>query len=351
MPTFTIKEISALINGEANCQSSVVVNNVASLSLAQASDIACLSNTSQIPFLSSCQAGVILTTLELSKHCSKPCIIVAMVHNELPKLISLFSHVESLLTRKVNGSLIHPSAVIGKNVELCEGVTISAFVNIADNVIINNNCIIGSHCFIGEGSNIGQGTIINSNVSITEKSIIGNDCTIDNGAIVGARPYNPVKDKGQWYLSGAAGRVIIASKVTIGANTVIAKGVHGDTCIASGVKIDNLAHISHDVMIGQHSTIAASSTIGANTIIGEHCTIGSGCSISGQLTIVDDVVLTNRTTVTRSLLKVDIYSSGIIAQPYNVWRRNVARFHRLNDAIKRLRKLKTEVDELKKESV
>jgi UDP-3-O-[3-hydroxymyristoyl] glucosamine N-acyltransferase len=72
MPTYNIGEIAALINGEANCQSSVVVNNIASLSLAQPKDLACFSNLSQLPFLNSSRAGIILTTPALASYCHQP---------------------------------------------------------------------------------------------------------------------------------------------------------------------------------------------------------------------------------------------------------------------------------------
>lgn len=351
MPTFYIEELAALINGEVNGMSSVMIDNVASLSLAKPQEIACFSNLSQLPFLASCRAGVILTTSSLASYCDVPCIIVPMVHNSLPKLIKLFKPIEESLDKKISKPVIHPSAVIGQNVKLGNGIIIGAFVNIEDNVVIDNNCSISSHCFIGKNSKIGEGTIIKVQAAISPETIIGKFCVIDIGTNIGAMPYNPIKDKGQWHLSRAVGRVIIDDKVNIGSNSVIDVGAHGDTFIGAGVKIDNLVQIAHDVIIGEHTAIAANAIVGANTIIGKHCTIGGGSCIAGQLTIADDIVLTGRTTVTRSLLKVDIYSSGITAQPHNIWRRNVARFHRLNDSIKRLRSLKTKVDELKKESV
>ena len=44
MPTFYIEELAALINGEVNGMSSVMIDNVASLSLAKPQEIACFSN-------------------------------------------------------------------------------------------------------------------------------------------------------------------------------------------------------------------------------------------------------------------------------------------------------------------
>ena len=70
-------------------------------------------------------------------------------------------------------TLIHPSAKIGKNVEIAPNVFIG------ENVEIGDNSIIFPNSSILDGVVIGANCIINSNVVIT-CAIIGNNCQIFN---------------------------------------------------------------------------------------------------------------------------------------------------------------------------
>ena len=47
-----------------------------------------------------------------------------------------------------------------------------------------------------------------------------------------------------------------------------------NTEIHDGVKIDNLIHIAHNVIIGKDTAIAAKTGIAGTTIIGKRCMIG-----------------------------------------------------------------------------
>lgn len=338
--SYTIEEVAKSINGEVCSQFFNQIENMASLSLAKENSIACFSNISQLDQLKLTKAGVILTTSSLVKHCHVPCITVVCVFSVTSRLRSLFSYKSHLREIDNSAPSIHKSAQIASSAQLGTGVTIGANVVIADHAIIENGCIIEHSSTIGACSVLFDGVVIKSGVHIASNSIIGSQSRVDMGAIIGSNPYDPIKVKGRWSLSSKIGRVVIGQAATIGANTTIDAGAHSDTNIGDDVHIDNLVQIAHDVTINKHTVIAAAAIIGANSNIGKHCTIGGGCAIAGQLKLVDDVVLTGRTTVSRSILKSGVYSSGITAQPHEQWRRNLARFHRLNDSIKQLKTLK-----------
>ncbi len=313
---------------------------MASLSLANARSIACFTHETQLVLLASSKAAVILTTPVLAHHCKRSCITVLCVPSVAERLLSLFSVNEERMAFDNARQNIHASAVISADVILGRDVFIDAHAVISKGVILGDGCIIGAHVFLGEHTTLHDEVTLSPGVTLLSHTIIGKNSKIDSGAIIGSKPYNPVKSQGKWNLNPPVGRVMIGEEVHIGANTTIDRGVFGDTLIGDGVVIDNLVHIAHDVMIAEQTVIAACAIVGAYTVIGEHCTIGGGCSIAGQLTIANDTVLTGRTTVSRSLLKPGIYSSGVTAQPHDTWRRNVARFHRLDASIKKLRKLK-----------
>ena len=57
----------------------------------------------------------------------------------------------------------------------------------------------------------------------------------------------------------------MVDNVSIGANTAIDRGSISDTEIHNGVKIDNLIHIAHNVIIGEDTAIAAKTGIAGTT--------------------------------------------------------------------------------------
>ena len=117
------------------------------------------------------------------------------------------------------------------------------------------------------------------------------------------------------------------------------RGTLKDTFIGEGVQIDNLVQIAHDVRIGAYSAIAGCVAIGAYAQIGKHCIIGGASTIAANVYLSNDVVITGMSTVNKTLLKQGIYTSGTMVCEHRRWRRNAARFRRLDEYIARLCRL------------
>jgi UDP-3-O-[3-hydroxymyristoyl] glucosamine N-acyltransferase len=61
--------------------------------------------------------------------------------------------------------------------------------------------------------------------------------------------------------------------------------------------------------------------------------------IAGHLTICDDVVVTGRTMVSSSIHQPGMYSGTLHAEETRRFRRNAARFQKLDELAKRVRRL------------
>lgn len=238
---------------------------------------------------------------------------------------------------------MHPKAIISETARIGTDVVIGANSIIADEVVLQDGVQIGANVVIEKGVCIGHNTIIANNVAIHERSRIGAWAEIDSGVVIGTSPFNRIKTQGRWQKNIDRGGVIISDYVKIGANTTIARGEQANTCILEGVCIDNLVQIAHDVIIGEHSAIAGCAAIGAFAHIGSHCIIGGASCIAAQVTLADDVVITGMSTVSKSIQRAGIYSSGTMVSEHNQWRRNVARFRRLDDYALRLIQLEKEL--------
>jgi len=160
---------------------------------------------------------------------------------------------------------IHPTVKIGKNVSL------------GNNVIVEKNCLIGDGVKIDHNTVIKQGTEIYSNVKI------GSNCTI-GGVGFGYE----LNEQNKYVLIPHLGNVILKEHVEIGNNACIDRAVLGSTILEENVKVDNLVHIAHGVIIGKNSLIIANSMIGGSTTIGENVWVAPSVSILNKKTIANN---------------------------------------------------------------
>jgi UDP-3-O-[3-hydroxymyristoyl] glucosamine N-acyltransferase len=109
--------------------------------------------------------------------------------------------------------------------------------------------------------------------------------------------------------------------------------------IGNGVKIDNQVQIGHNVRVGEHTVIAGCAGISGSATIGRRCMIGGMVGIVGHLEICDDVALTGRTMVSSSIRQPGVYSSALHADEARSFRRNAARFQKLDELARRVRRL------------
>jgi UDP-3-O-[3-hydroxymyristoyl] glucosamine N-acyltransferase len=97
--------------------------------------------------------------------------------------------------------------------------------------------------------------------------------------------------------------------------------------------------IGHNVRVGAHTAMAAMSGAAGSTRIGKRCMIAGGAVMVGHLEICDDAVLAFRSVITHSITTPAMYSGTLPAEEASRWRRNVARFRRLDEMANRVRAL------------
>jgi UDP-3-O-[3-hydroxymyristoyl] glucosamine N-acyltransferase len=109
--------------------------------------------------------------------------------------------------------------------------------------------------------------------------------------------------------------------VEIGANTTIDRATLGKTWIKTGVKTDNLVHIAHNVIVGEHSIIVAQVGIAGSATIGRYVIIAGQAGISGHITIGDQVTVGPQCGVPQSLESNQVVSGTTLAMPHRTWLR------------------------------
>ena len=192
---------------------------------------------------------------------------------------------------------------------------------------------------------IGADTRLVANVTLCNSVVFGERCLVHPGVVIGADGFGLAPADGEWLKVPQLGGVRIGNDVEIGASTTIDRGAIEDTVIEDGVKLDNQIQIGHNVRIGAHTAIAGCSGISGSTTIGARCMLAGMVGVAGHLTICDDVVVTGRSFVNSSIRKPGYYSGGITVDETTRFRKNAARFHRLDELARAVRRLTGEAQE------
>lgn len=241
---------------------------------------------------------------------------------------------------------VHPSAFISPDAQIDSTCQIGPFVVIESGAVIGRNVKIYAGCYVGENCRIEDDSVLYPHVKLLQDVFVGKNCILNAGAVVGADGFSFVWDGSKQQKVTHIGKVVIQDHVEIGANTCIDRATCGETLIATGVKLDNLIQIGHNVALGEHTVIAAQTGVSGSTSIGKRATIGGQVAISDHVEIADDVALGGRTGVTGNIPKSGQYM-GLPASPMGQALKSLKLQSQLPDLLKRIRDLEKEVEKLR----
>jgi len=222
---------------------------------------------------------------------------------------------------------IAPTAVIGKNCDLADDITLGPNAVIGDNVSIGDRTVIMTGSVIMDNVSIGGNCKIYPNVTIREGCRIQNRVIIQPGTVIGSDGYGFVSVEGKHKKIPQVGIVVIEDDVEIGSNCGIDRGRFTETRIGRGTKIDNLVHIGHNVKIGEDCLLVAFVGISGSTQLGNNVTLAGKVGVAGHIEIADNVMCLAKTGVTKSIKEPGVYS-GYPAKPAKLWHKAIARFYR-----------------------
>jgi UDP-3-O-[3-hydroxymyristoyl] glucosamine N-acyltransferase len=336
----TLGELAARFGCELDGDPVVVVHRVGTLSNAGADAITFLAN----PLYRAQLAGTKAAAVIVAPRDRAACPVASLVHAE-PYLtdarIAASLHPPAAVVPGV-----HASAVVVASARVAAGAQVDAQAAVGSDCIIGEGALIGAGAVLGARVSVGSGTRIGPRVTLLDGVRIGARCIVHPGAVIGADGFGFAPERGTWHKIPQVGSVVIGDDVEIGANTTIDRGTIEDTVIEDGVKLDNLVQIAHNVRLGAHTIMAAMSGVAGSTKVGKRCMIGGGVVMINSLTICDDVSFTFRSVVTRSVDEPGTYSGHLPAEEAAAWRRNAARFRKLDALADRLANAERELARL-----
>ncbi len=334
----TLGDIAERFHLECRGDTDTAVNGIASLQEADSDQLSFLFNASYKHLLETTEAAAVVLRPEDATACKRPVLLANNPRRAQVAIAALFDTLPMPLP------VIHPSAVISDNAEIGQRVAIGAGAVIERGARIEAGAIIGAGCQIGEASVLGAGSRLFPNVVLYHDVWIGAGGIIHSGAVLGADGFGFELDldSGDIVKIPQVYGVRIGKHVEIGAGTTIDRGALNHTIIGDNCKLDNQVQIGHGTVIGKQTLISGCTAIAGSTKIGSHCLIGGASGIIDNIKIVDHVEITAMTLVSQSILKKGRYSSGTGLMSAKNWKRSIVGFSKLDEILKRLRRLETD---------
>ncbi len=235
---------------------------------------------------------------------------------------------------------VHPTAIVPPQMRIGECVGIGPYAVIGDDVHIGDGTQIGAHGVIGAGCWIGENCRIHPRVTLYPGMRIGNLTEIHSGTVIGTDGFGYAFDGEAYWKFPQAGIVEIGDDVEIGANATIDRGSLDDTRIATGVKIDNLVHVGHNVQIGAYTVIAAQTGISGSSKLGHHVVCGGQVGIADHCTLEDRSIAGAQAGIpTGKTIRSGQTVWGTPARPLDKFKEAYAWFARLPELGERIKKL------------
>ena len=241
---------------------------------------------------------------------------------------------------------IHPSSVIHPSVHIPDSAVIGPGVVIGANVELGEQAVVMANAVIEYNARIGPGTVVHPGCVVSHGCEIGADVMLKAGCVIGSEGFGFAQDeKRHNYRIPHTGKVIIEDRVVIGANTTIDRATYGATIIRSGVIIDALCHIGHNVEIGEDCILCAHTGISGSSRFGQRVIASGQTGVLDHVTVASDSVLLHRAGINRSIKEPGMYAGGP-AQPLQQYLKNIAIMPKLAEIWSRLKKLEKKVAEL-----
>jgi UDP-3-O-[3-hydroxymyristoyl] glucosamine N-acyltransferase len=301
----TIHEIAEWLGGEIvgnNIESAPDIERVAKIEDADSGSLTFLANPKYEKHLGSTQATAVLVSrkLDLKKVVDRASLIFIRVDDPYIAFLLVLKRITP--TAELFTSGIHSTAIVPSNAILGKNISIGSCAVIGEHAIIGDNTKIGAGCVIGNHAQVGSECILYPNVVIYHQCKIGNRVILHAGSVIGSDGFGfAPKADGTYEKIPQLGIVVLDDNVEIGANTTVDRATMGETHIHHGVKIDNLVQIAHNVVIGEHTVIAAQTGISGSTKIGKHCMLAGQVGIAGHIEIADRTVIMAQSGIPKSI--------------------------------------------------
>lgn len=342
---FTAEMIAGLLGGAIVGDKGATVSTVSSIDGGKAGSLAYLTNPKYEQYIYTTEASIVLvdSTFEPKQEVKTTLIKVDNVAQCVLNLLEMYNATRPQKRGISKLASIHEGAVIGEDCYVGDFTVVEATAKIGDKVQIYPQCYIGDNVTIGEGTKIYPG------VKIYEGCVVGKNCILHAGVVIGADGFGfAPREDGTFAKIPQLGNVIIEDNVELGANTCVDRAKTDSTIIRSGVKLDNLIQVGHNVQIGSNTVMSAQVGIAGTTKIGSNCFVGGQVGFADHITVGNGCKIGSQSGLDKSVPDGEI-RFGSPALPGIQYHRSFAVFRQLPEMAQKLRELEKALKVLKSE--
>ena len=319
------------------------VTGVAALETAGALDVAFVGNRKAAAQAESSAAGCLLVPSEWPSPSYRTVIRVPEPRTAFARAMSRFYPTAELKPG------IHPTAVIGKDVEMGALVYVGPHAVVGDTTRIGVASSIGAGCYVGKRVALGEGCVLHPNVTVYDNVDIGRGTIVHSGAVIGADGFGYVMDRERWHKFPQVGRVEIGDFVEIGANSCVDRAALVVTSIGEGTKLDNMVHVGHNCRIGRHVVVAAQTGFSGQVVVEDYAVIGGQVGIGDKARVEARAVLGSGCGVlTSKIVRSGETVWGTPARPLKQHLEQLANLARLPELRREVVELKRRLAELER---
>lgn len=337
---FSALELANKINGQIEGNGEVTLVQPAKIEEGKQGTVSFIANMKYLPFLESTECSAVILSKDLNATAREGLTLIKV---DEPYLA--FASVLQMYSPKIDKSAgIHPRAVVEDSAQIGENVFIGANVYVGEDVIIEDNVQIGANSTVEDRSFIGANTRIKNGVHLYHDTKIGKDVIIHAGTVIGSDGFGFAQNDGVYGKVPQIGNVVVEDKVEIGSNCSIDRATLGSTIIKTGVKLDNLIQIAHNVVVGEHTVIAAQTGVSGSTKIGKNCMVGGQAGFAGHIEIADGTMVGAQAGMTKGTRKPGMYS-GTPALPHGNSRKSFVLYKNLPDLYQKIGEIEKKLND------
>ncbi|HUI65283.1 MAG TPA: UDP-3-O-(3-hydroxymyristoyl)glucosamine N-acyltransferase [Bacteroidota bacterium] len=344
----TIRDIASRVKAEIEGDASTQIRDVAKIEEASSGEISFLANPKYLKYLEGTGASAVIVGRKVSvpERPNRPVLLrVDDPYTAFLRVLLLFHPAGDPLPEG-----IHPTAVVDPSAKLGRDVRIGALAFVGERATIGDGAFILQGTVVGRDARIGAHALLYANVTVREECRIGERVIIHSGTVIGSDGFGfAPKGDGTYEKIPQLGIVVIGDDVEIGANCAVDRATLGETRIERGVKLDNLIQVAHNVVIGEHTVIAAQAGISGSTKIGKRNMIGGQVGFTGHLEIADDSKWGAQAGVHRSAKSPGGTYLGTPAAPFREASKIMGAWSQLPDALQLIHELASDVKALRQE--
>src|SRR5581483_2079605 len=133
------------------------------------------------------------------------------------------------------------------------------------------------------------------------------------------------------------GPAILDDDVEVQVKACVDRASVGQTRIARGVKIDNLAQVGHGSTVGENTLLCAQAGLAGSTEVGKNVILAGQVGVAGHCKIGDGAIATAQSGIPNDVAPGAVVS-GYPAIDNKLWLRCCAVFNKLPELAKAVRK-------------